>query len=106
MPLEVATLAFLACLAAQQTPPPGPAGQEKAPESAPLPSPDKAGMSFYPLPAFSGDKDAGLSAGVLGGLVFTDQDGVQNALLSLSVNYQHLVKWNGEVEWRISPDLW
>jgi outer membrane protein assembly factor BamA len=63
-------------------------------------------MSFYPLPAFSADKDAGLSAGVLGGLVFTDQDGVQNALLSLSVNYQHLVKWNGEVEWRISPDLW
>jgi outer membrane protein assembly factor BamA len=63
-------------------------------------------MSFYPMPAFSADKDAGLSGGVLAGLVFTDERGIQNALLSAAVTYQHLVQWNGEVEWRWAPDPW
>jgi outer membrane protein assembly factor BamA len=92
-----------------QVPPAGGAPnppQEKPPESAPVPAPDKAGVSFYPLPAFTADKDAGLSAGILGGLVFTDDQGVQNALLSAAVGYQHLVRWNAEVEWRYTPDLW
>jgi outer membrane protein assembly factor BamA len=71
-----------------------------------VPSPDKAGLSFYPLPAFAADKDAGLSAGILAGLVFTDDRGIQNALLSLSAGYQHLVRWNTEAEYRYSPDDW
>src|SRR5579862_551992 len=82
--------------------------EEKKPESDPFPvrRTDRSGMSFYPLPAFSADKDAGLSAGVLVGLVFTDERGIQNALLSLSAGYQHLVRWNGEAEYRYSPDDW
>ena len=101
----------IAALAAPQAPPPAagaPAAQQDRPPSEPFPArpSDPSGMSFYPLPAFAADKDAGLSAGVLAGLVFTDERGVQNALLSLSAGYQHLARWNAEAEYRYSPDDW
>lgn len=100
--MDAATLAFLVCLAGLQSADP----QEKKPDSSPVPPADKSGMSFYPLPAISADKDAGLSGGVLAGLVFTDDRGIQNALLSATAAYQQLVRWNAEVEWRYAPDPW
>jgi len=96
----------LACLLWLRPGPQSAGAQEKTPESTPAPSPDRPGVSFYPLPALSADKDAGLSAGVLAGLVFTDERGIQNALLSLSAGYQHLARWNAEAEYRTSPDDW
>jgi hypothetical protein len=77
---------------------------EEAPKSKPVPVPEsKEGVSFYPMPALNADKDAGLTYGILGALLFTDKDGVQSSLISLAIAYQHLVKWSGEVEYRYSP---
>jgi hypothetical protein len=91
--------------AAQDTPPPKP-GQEDGSKSAPAPAASKEGTSWYPMPAFASDKDSGLTYGVLLGILFTDPEGVQNALVSASFNYNTTVKFSGEVEFRYSPDIW
>lgn len=72
-------------------------------DDPPPPLQSQEGVSFYPMPALNADKDAGLTYGVLGALLFTDKDGVQSSLFSLAVAYEHLVKWSGEVEYRFSP---
>ncbi|HLY72914.1 MAG TPA: BamA/TamA family outer membrane protein, partial [Planctomycetota bacterium] len=63
------------------------------------------GVSFYPMPAISSDKDSGYTYGLLGALMFTNDQGIQDGLFSATVTYQHLVKWGSEVEFRHYPTL-
>src|SRR5689334_13610038 len=100
--LYLALLAGLPCL--QQEPPP-PGEKEKEKQSIPPPLKQEPGMSFYPMPSISADKDAGASYGLLGALMFTNERGVQDMLLSASINYHHLVRVNGEAEFRWYPTL-
>src|SRR5579863_10508533 len=63
------------------------------------------GPSFYPMPAIAVDKDAGATYGILGAVMFTNEKGIQNLLVSATIDYGHLVKWSGEVELRYYPTL-
>jgi len=94
--------------AARQAPPPG--GQQPPASSGSTRVPplqkDQEGISYYPMPSFASDKDSGVTYGVLLGVMFTNSAGVQDALLSGSVTYQHLVKWGAEVEFRYNPEVW
>jgi len=105
-------LAWLLGLQSPPPPPPPPTGPDGLPRKLQdeLPSKPqeetKEGVSVYPMPALNADKDAGLTYGVLGALLFTDREGFQNALLSAAVAYQHLVKFSLEVEYRLSPEPW
>jgi hypothetical protein len=92
--------AGLPCL--PQEPPP-PQEKEKEKQSAPLPLKQEPGMSFYPMPAISDDKDSGIGYGVVAAFMFTNDRGVQDMLLSASLNYHHLVRVNGEAEFRWYP---
>jgi outer membrane protein assembly factor BamA len=62
-------------------------------------------MSFYPMPSISSDKDSGVTYGLLGALMFTNDKGIQDGLLSGTLTYHHLVNWGGEVEFRYYPTL-
>jgi hypothetical protein len=98
-------LAGLSTAAQDPSAPPAPSDHKP---SAPTPAPakDKEGWSFYPMPAFAADKDSGLTYGILVGILHTNNDGIQDALLSATIDYQHLVKMSGEVEFRYNPQIW
>jgi outer membrane protein assembly factor BamA len=101
--LALALSAGLSCL--QQDPPSGEKEREKGKQSAPPPLKQEPGMSFYPMPAISADKDSGFSYGAVGALMFTNDNGVQDRLLSASINYHRLMRVNGEAEFRWYPTL-
>jgi outer membrane protein assembly factor BamA len=84
---------------------PSPPSQDKKPPRESKLQADEPGMSFYPMPSFSSDKDSGLTYGLLAALMFTNDKGFQDGLLSGTVNYQRLAKWSGEVEFRYYPSL-
>src|SRR6185295_13362317 len=64
---------------------------------------DKSGTSFYPMPAFSSDKNSGLTWGLLGALLFTNEKGVQDRLFTAMVAHQPLAGWSGELDYRYCP---
>jgi outer membrane protein assembly factor BamA len=97
--LALALSAGLSCL--RQDPAPG----EKEKQSVPPPLKQEPGMSFYPMPAVSADKDSGVSYGAVGAFMFTNDKGIQDGLLSASLNYHHLMRVNGEAEFRWYPTL-
>ena len=103
--LYLALSAGLPCL--RQNPPSGDQekDKEKQKQSTPAPPKQEPGLSFYPMPAISSDKDAGVSYGLLAAFMFTNEHGIQDKLISASVNYHHLMRANGEVEFRYYPDL-
>jgi outer membrane protein assembly factor BamA len=94
--------AELPCL---QQEPPLPQEKEKEKQSTPPALKQEPGMSFYPMPSISNDKDSGLSYGLLGAIMFTNDRGVQDMLLSAALNYHHLMRLNGEAEFRWYPSL-
>jgi len=57
------------------------------------------------MPSIGSDKDSGVTYGLMGALMFTNEREIQDTLLSATVMYQHLVKWGGEVEYRYYPTL-
>jgi hypothetical protein len=65
--------------------------------------PAESGTSFYPMPAFASDKNSGLTWGVLGALMFTNEEGVQDRLFTAMVAHQHLAGWSGELSYRYYP---
>ncbi|MBV8879812.1 MAG: hypothetical protein JO332_07615, partial [Planctomycetaceae bacterium] len=67
--------------------------------------PDPTGTSFYPMPAFASEKNSGLTWGLLGALMFTNEDGIQDRLFTAQVTHQHLAGWSGEVSYRYHPSL-
>lgn len=69
------------------------------------PDQDKSepGVSFYPMPAIGSDKNTGLTWGLLGAAIFTNEQGVQDRLLTATVTHQHLSGWGGEVDGRYYP---
>jgi outer membrane protein assembly factor BamA len=67
--------------------------------------PTKAGTSFYPMPAIASDKNSGLTWGLLGALMFTNEEGVQDRLFTAMVAHQHLAGWSGELDYRYYPRL-
>ena len=75
-----------------------PQEKEKAPAAEP-------GYSAYPMPAFASDKNSGLTWGVLGALMFTNDEGIQDRLITAMVAHQHLAGWSGEVDYRYYPSL-
>src|SRR5204863_323631 len=64
---------------------------------------DKSGTSFYPMPAFSSDKNSGFTWGLLGALMFTNENGIQDRLITAMVAHQHLAGWSGELDYRYCP---
>jgi hypothetical protein len=90
----------------QETPPPG-EQEKKEKEKASIPPALKQepGLSFYPMPAISADKDSGASYGLVAALMITNEKGVQDMLFSAALNYHHLVRINGEAEFRWYPSL-
>jgi hypothetical protein len=111
MPVEAVVLTLLANLAANslqaapQSQEPAPPPKEAKASTPPTPANPNPGMSFYPMPSIASDKDSGLTYGVLGALMFTNEKEIQDTLLSAQVTYQHLMKWAGEVEYRYYPTL-
>src|SRR5579872_4716930 len=110
MPLLALTLGVLANLVALPLQAP-PQSQEPAPppkeakQSVPPKLSDEPGLSFYPMPSISADKDSGETYGFLGAIMFTNDAGIQDGLLSATVMYNRLVKWGGELELRYYPSL-
>lgn len=119
MVLGAWVIAFLAGwggLLGQATPPPkdppsqapvDPPAQEPEKKSSQAP-PDISldqGASVYPMPSIAADKDSGATYGILVALMFTNDHGIQDTLLSGTVDYNRLVKWSGEVELRYYPDI-
>jgi outer membrane protein assembly factor BamA len=66
--------------------------------------PAKQGTSFYPMPAFSSDKNSGLTWGLLGAAMFTNEEGIQDGLFTAMIAHQHLAGWNGELSYRYLPN--
>lgn len=64
---------------------------------------DEPGTSVYPMPAFASDKNSGLTWGLLGALIFTNEEGIQDHLITAMVAHQHLAGWSGEVDYRYYP---
>lgn len=71
-------------------------GEQKTP-------PDKSGTSFYPMPALGSDKNSGWTYGLLGALMLTNEDGIQDQLITALVAHQHLAGWSGEASYRYNP---
>src|SRR5258706_6016800 len=65
--------------------------------------PDEPGTSIYPMPAFASDKNSGLTWGLLGAMMFTNEDGIQDRLITAMVAHQHLAGWSGELSYRYYP---
>jgi outer membrane protein assembly factor BamA len=68
-------------------------------------APAEPGTSFYPMPAFASDKNSGLTWGILGALMFTNEEGIQDRLFTAMVAHQHLAGWSGELSYRYYPSL-
>lgn len=64
---------------------------------------DQSGYSVYPMPAFSSDKNSGLTWGLLGALMFTNEEGIQDRLFTAMIAHQHLAGWNGELSYFYHP---
>jgi len=62
------------------------------------------GASFYPMPAFSSDKNSGLTYGLLGAAMLTNEEGIQDRLFTAMVGHQHLAGWNGELSYHYYPN--
>jgi len=65
----------------------------------------ESGTSIYPMPALASYKNSGLTWGLLGALMFTNEEGVQDRLFTAMVAHQHLAGWSGEVDYRYYPSL-
>jgi hypothetical protein len=61
--------------------------------------------SFYPMPAFASDKNAGVTYGLLGALVFKDDEGRPDLLLTATLAYRSLVGWNGDLNAHAYPTV-
>jgi len=66
---------------------------------------DESGYSVYPMPALGSDKNSGLTWGLLGALMYTNDEGVQDRLFTAMVAHQHLAGWSGELDYRYYPSL-
>jgi outer membrane protein assembly factor BamA len=106
-------LAFLLACLAQAEPlpvhlaqdPPSAAREASRPQDAPKQEPVDQAPSFYPMVSLGVDKDSGATYGVLGALMFTNAEGRQDALITATIAYQHLMKWSGELDFRYYPTL-
>jgi len=78
---------------------------EASPQEKEKSAPAESGTSFYPMPALASDKNSGLTWGLLGALMFTNEEGVQDRLFTAMVAHQHLAGWSGEVDYRYYPSL-
>ncbi|HVR82661.1 MAG TPA: BamA/TamA family outer membrane protein [Planctomycetota bacterium] len=111
MPLAALVLTLMATLAATpfQAPPqsqePAPPPKEPKQSIPPKLGDDEPGTSFFPMPSIASDKDSGMTYGFLAALMFTNDQGIQDGLLSATVTYNRLVKVGGEVEFRYYPTL-
>jgi outer membrane protein assembly factor BamA len=65
--------------------------------------PAEPGYSVYPMPAFASDKNSGLTWGLLGALMVTNEEGIQDRLFTIMVGHQELAGWNGELSYRYYP---
>src|SRR5258707_15898720 len=65
--------------------------------------PAELGYSVYPMPAIAADKNSGLTWGLLGAVMFTNEEGVQDRLITAMVAHQHLAGWSGEMDYRYYP---
>jgi hypothetical protein len=92
----------LAFLALQTTPP---QVQEKDPPPPAQVPASKSGLSFYPMPAIGSDKNSGVTYGILGAIMFTNEEGIQDGLLATTVAHQPLAGWSGETDFRYYPTL-
>jgi outer membrane protein assembly factor BamA len=90
-----AAAVLLSCCRAGATP----EGLQDDTSAPPAPAKTSADTSpsFYPLPAIASDKNAGVTYGLLGALVFQDENGRPEVLLSATLAYQSLVKVNGDL---------
>lgn len=64
---------------------------------------DRSGTSVYPMPAIGADKNSGLTLGLLGAFLLTNEDGIQNSLFTALVAHQELAGWCGELSYRHNP---
>lgn len=64
------------------------------------------GPSFYPMPALASDKNAGVTYGLLGALVFKDDQGRPDVLLTATLAYRSLVGWNGDLNLHLYPSVY
>jgi outer membrane protein assembly factor BamA len=61
------------------------------------------GPSAYPMPSFSSDKNSGVTYGILGALILSDDTGRPDTLITATVAYNSLTKVNGEVDLNYFP---
>jgi outer membrane protein assembly factor BamA len=73
------------------------------PDKVLIKKPGERGLSGYPMPSFSSDKNSGVTYGLLGALVFSDDGGRPDALVTAQLAYNSIVKWNGEVDFHLFP---
>src|SRR4051812_28862593 len=79
-------------------------GQARAPlQEKEKEPPAESNYSVYPMPALASDKNSGLTWGLLGALMFTNEEGVQDRLITAMVAHQHLAGWSGELSYRYYP---
>jgi len=55
------------------------------------------------MPALALDKNSGLTWGLLGALMVTNEEGVQDRLFTAMVAHQHLAGWSRELDYRYYP---
>src|SRR4051812_42342503 len=98
------TGALFFCPPPPQDTPPQLRERERQGAPAPeLPASSSSGVSFYPMPALGSDKNSGLTYGLLGALMFTNEEGIQDRLVTATIAHQDLAGWSGDASYRVYP---